>query len=263
MIADANVSPPILPVEVFDIAFTEPQSDCSGHHPVPPPEPFHPNSAVAMVVTRAREEVPPPLPPPRHIEDFRTVQDPGWQWGHTNSPKDTGFGESRLATVRPGSSLYDASSSRNLRPRQLSADYVSKGHKPSNSQPFDDMSSENSAEHSRDLPPRSSSLLSLKQQALESSSDAYDKHLLSKIGGPDMPARTNIPRSMPRGRLKRRRSESTTPPQLNADDEMNREKKKRIGSQSWSSSKATTTIRNSDSRDIVDVLLDQWTIPTC
>jgi hypothetical protein len=53
------------------------------------------------------EPCPPPLPPPRHIEDnedLRADQDPAWQWGNLNSSQDTGFGGNQLATARPGSS---------------------------------------------------------------------------------------------------------------------------------------------------------------
>jgi hypothetical protein len=107
--------------------------------------PAHPSAAVAMAIPRAREEVPPPLPPPRHIEDLRAGRDPGWQWGNTNN--DTGFGGTRLATVRPGSSLYGGSTSGYPRPREPATDYVLKGRESSVSRSFDDMSSENSAEH--------------------------------------------------------------------------------------------------------------------
>jgi hypothetical protein len=112
--------------------------------------PAHPSPAVAMAIPRAREEVPPPLPPPRHIEDLRAGQDPGWQWGNTNSPIDTGFGGNRLATVRPGSSLYGTSASGHVRARQPSADYVFNGRESSVSRSHDDMSSENSGNHDSD-----------------------------------------------------------------------------------------------------------------
>lgn len=112
--------------------------------------PHHHRPAVAMAIPRAREEVPPPLPPPRHIEDLRAGQDPGWQWGNTNSPRDTGFGGNRLATVKPGSSLYGASGSAYSRPRQPSADYAYNGREPSVSLSIDDMSSEHSGDHNSD-----------------------------------------------------------------------------------------------------------------
>ncbi|RII23115.1 hypothetical protein CUC08_Gglean011937 [Alternaria sp. MG1] len=63
-------------------------------------QPVAQNAETAMRIPRARSEVPPPLPPPRHIDT--SGRDPGWQWGNTNSPRDTGFGGNRLATVRPG-----------------------------------------------------------------------------------------------------------------------------------------------------------------
>lgn len=115
--------------------------------------PSHPSPrpAVAMAIPRARDEVPPPLPPPRHIEELRAGQDPGWLWGNTNSPKDTGFGGNRLATVLPGSSLYGGSSSSYPRPRQSSAsDYVFTGRESSVSRSHDDMSSEHSGDPTSD-----------------------------------------------------------------------------------------------------------------
>lgn len=103
-----------------------------------------------MAIPRAREEVPPPLPPPRHIDNLNAGQDPGWQWGHTNSPRDTGFGGNRLASVRPGSSLYGSSTNSHAHPRKGSVDYVVKGRESSVSRSLDDMSSENSEDHNSD-----------------------------------------------------------------------------------------------------------------
>ncbi|CAO2658452.1 Nn.00g061750.m01.CDS01 [Neocucurbitaria sp. VM-36] len=156
--------------------------------------PKHP----AMAIPRAREEVPPPLPPPRPIKDLRSSQgqDPGWQWGNTNSPRDTGFGGNRLANVRPGSSLYSGPSGSQLRLREPSYDYVfNKGPNSSVSvsRSFDDMSSEGSREHNCDEDRsaksrpalanyRFTSERQLGPKSLQSSSHAYDKQLLSKIG---------------------------------------------------------------------------------
>lgn len=74
------------------------------HHHRPsyssPPEP--------MAIPRARQDVPPPLPPPRYIgEELReSGVDPGWTWGNnTNYSKDTGFKGNRHGSIRPGSSL--------------------------------------------------------------------------------------------------------------------------------------------------------------
>ncbi|KAH7360005.1 hypothetical protein BKA66DRAFT_426258 [Pyrenochaeta sp. MPI-SDFR-AT-0127] len=164
--------------------------------------PSIPSTAVAMAIPRAREEVPPPLPPPRHIEDLRGGQDPGWQWGNTNRARDTGFDGNRLATVKHGSSLYGGSTSSQPRPREPSTDYMfSNGREPSISRSFDDMSSENSGEHNSDEDRSAKSRPSLGnhserqlgQQALQILSHAYDKQLLSKIGGPNTPTRTTAP----------------------------------------------------------------------
>ena len=57
-----------------------------------------------MGIPNARiDDVPPPLPPPRYINDFAAGGDPGWQWGNTPS-RSGGFGKSG-GSVSPGSSL--------------------------------------------------------------------------------------------------------------------------------------------------------------
>jgi hypothetical protein len=117
-------------------------------------QPSYPSPAIPMAIPNAREAVPPPLPPPRHIEDLRAGQsDPGWQWGNTDNPKENGFGGHRLATVRPGSSLYGGSASAQVHhppPRDLSADHLFNGREPSISLSLDDMSSEGSRDHNSD-----------------------------------------------------------------------------------------------------------------
>jgi hypothetical protein len=163
--------------------------------------PSIPSPAVAMAIPRAREQVPPPLPPPRHIEDLRTGQDPGWQWGNTNSPRDTGFGGNRLATVKPGSSLYGGAGTHY--PREPSGDYIlSRNREPSISRSLEDMSSEHSGHSDEERNTNSRPSLAshrftserqLGQKALQNSSQAYDKQLLSKIGGPSTPTRTTAP----------------------------------------------------------------------
>lgn len=161
--------------------------------------PSHPSPAVAMAIPRAREEVPPPLPPPRHIHHLRPGQDPGWQWGHRNSPRDTGFNGNQLP-LRNGSSLYGASAIGHPRPREPSVDFDFRDRKSSDSRLDGMMDSENSPEHISDddrshqsRPSlgnhRLTSETQLGQKALETSSNAYDKQLLSKIGGPNTPTR--------------------------------------------------------------------------
>ncbi|CAN9406673.1 unnamed protein product [Alternaria alternata] len=147
-----------------------------------------------MAIPRAREEAPPPLPPPRHID--LSGRDPGWQWGNTNSPRDTGFGGNRLATVRPGSSLYGGATG--SYPREPSVDMFSPAREPSVSRSVDGMSEHsNTSEDDRSNKARPSlknhrltSERQLGHKAVQNSSHAYDKQLLSKIGGPNTPTRT-------------------------------------------------------------------------
>ena len=58
-------------------------------------------TASPMPIPKTQDSVPPPLPPPTHIPEITTGQDPGWQWG--NDPSSVDFG--RSAAVKPGSSL--------------------------------------------------------------------------------------------------------------------------------------------------------------
>ena len=47
--------------------------------------------------------VPPPLPPPRDLDEFDHGHDPGWRWGNTGSKGS--FGSSGLSSVSEVSSL--------------------------------------------------------------------------------------------------------------------------------------------------------------
>lgn len=47
--------------------------------------------------------VPPPLPPPRHLNEHDDGHDPGWRWGNTGSKGS--FGSNGLSSVSPVSSL--------------------------------------------------------------------------------------------------------------------------------------------------------------
>ncbi|KAF2709306.1 hypothetical protein K504DRAFT_476657 [Pleomassaria siparia CBS 279.74] len=151
-----------------------------------------------MAIPRAREEAPPPLPPPRYIGELRQGQDPGWQWGNNNSPND-GFGGTRMATVKPGSSLLGGAASGEAHARDNSADSaVFRGREHSTSRSLDEMSSADSDEdrgksRSSLANYRFTSERQLGQKALETSSHAYDKSLLSRIGGPNTPTRTTAP----------------------------------------------------------------------
>lgn len=51
------------------------------------------------------EEAPPPLPPPRYLEDLDNGHDSGWTWANSLARGD-GFGQRTLAPIKRGSSLY-------------------------------------------------------------------------------------------------------------------------------------------------------------
>lgn len=54
-----------------------------------------------MAIPNAREDPPPPLPPPRHLDLQDQSQDLGWKYGNTN-------GNGSYGSVKEGSSLYGA-----------------------------------------------------------------------------------------------------------------------------------------------------------
>ena len=74
--------------------------------------PFARSSGPMAVPNAHREEqyVPPPLPPPRHIEDLAAGSDPGWRWG--NSSNHGGFGGKFASSTSTPSSLRGSWDSR-------------------------------------------------------------------------------------------------------------------------------------------------------
>lgn len=71
-------------------------------------------SSGPMAVPNAHREdqyVPPPLPPPRHMEDLAAGSDPGWRWG--NSSNHGGFGGGKFdSSISSSSSLRGSWDSR-------------------------------------------------------------------------------------------------------------------------------------------------------
>lgn len=174
------------------------QNDSGSLHNFPLPlhrRPSFPHPT-GMAIPRARDEgPPPPLPPPRHIgEELSRGHDIGWQFGNTGGPGSRPF---QLASIKPGSSLLLGQGHlHNSGPHDRGLG----SRKPSLPSSIEDMSlSEPSEdEHSVKTRPslssyRFSSERQLGQKALETSSHAYDKQLLSKIGGPNTPTRTTAP----------------------------------------------------------------------
>ncbi|KAF2441601.1 hypothetical protein P171DRAFT_365795 [Karstenula rhodostoma CBS 690.94] len=156
-----------------------------------------------MAIPRARQEVPPPLPPPRYIgEELReSGVDPGWTWGNNaNYSTDTGFKGNRYGAIKPGSSLLSgAAVAQPSHEHPPDHPFVSARESPSD-RSFDDADSLEQSDEDYGGKPRQrpsnhrfTSERQLGQGLLETSSHAYDKQLLSKIGGPNTPTRTTAP----------------------------------------------------------------------
>lgn len=72
-------------------------------------------SAIPMSIPNSREFVPPPLPPPKHLDDIadggNNGPDLAWKFGNTPSATSD-WGGSISSSVAPGSSLYGNPTSR-------------------------------------------------------------------------------------------------------------------------------------------------------
>src|ERR1700761_8530208 len=78
------------------------------------PSPSSPAVPMPIRGNVTRDIVPPPLPPPRIIEELNKGQDPGWQWANGKVGRDLDRIEyaRSSSSVKPGSSLLRDSSSR-------------------------------------------------------------------------------------------------------------------------------------------------------
>lgn len=151
---------------------------------------------------------PPPLPPPRFIEDLAQGHDPGWKWGNSFADEQQ-FGKPTLAPIKPSSSLMggharpplvrrDETFSFNEEYAQGGVDTMtaptgsSAGVKLPGPSPTSDALSPGSVPSSFSSS-RMGQLLQgekpLSEKCVERSSNAYDQHLLSKIGKPSSPPR--------------------------------------------------------------------------
>ncbi|PGH16451.1 hypothetical protein AJ79_01782 [Helicocarpus griseus UAMH5409] len=158
-----------------------------------------------MAIPNAKEPLaPPPLPPPRYIEDLAIGHDSGWKWG--NSFEEGEFGKPTLPPIKPSSSLLGGHTRPGLVRRNETV-CVDKDTNRSSTMPVAQVSPELKGRSgfltSTDTPfPNSltSSLPSpqlqgekpLSEKSVERSSNAYDQHLLSKIGKPNSPPRSSV-----------------------------------------------------------------------
>ncbi|KAH8821216.1 hypothetical protein F5884DRAFT_745545 [Xylogone sp. PMI_703] len=74
---------------------------------------YHSSGAIPMSIPNARDPVPPPLPPPRHIADIaeggHNGEDLAWKWGNP----DSAWGSAAsTASIAPGSSLHGSFTSK-------------------------------------------------------------------------------------------------------------------------------------------------------
>ncbi|OJD13384.1 hypothetical protein AJ78_06155 [Emergomyces pasteurianus Ep9510] len=156
-----------------------------------------------MAIPNAKEPLaPPPLPPPRYIEDLAIGHDSGWKWG--NGFEAGEFGKPTLPPIKPSSSLVGGGHSRPELVRRTERVNLDKDSKRSNTMsaakasPVLKSRSSFSASRETSFPNSSASSLPsprlqgekpLSEKSVERSSNAYDQHLLSKIGKPSSPPR--------------------------------------------------------------------------
>ncbi|KAL8879302.1 MAG: hypothetical protein Q9198_003059 [Flavoplaca austrocitrina] len=153
-----------------------------------------------MAVPNAHREeqyVPPPLPPPRHMEDLAAGSDPGWRWG--NSSNHGGFGGKFASSTSTPSSLRGSWDSRmedegypdRSDPPPHEHSFSRTNLPPSLDRRYDFSRNIDEGYHSLSGSSFSSNRLRgerhLEQQNVDSASQAYDNKLLSKIGKPKTP----------------------------------------------------------------------------
>ncbi|KIW05110.1 uncharacterized protein PV09_03666 [Verruconis gallopava] len=160
--------------------------------------PASPNSISArpMAIPNSREAPPPPLPPPRRLA-FEQGEDLGWKYGNRFPPS------SPHASVKPGSSLLGSGQSSKEYASAWSSPYdthdTRRGSTVSSVTPIDPSMIMEGLEHSdedrgsgaRPSLSRFQSESNLGRKEVHTASQAYDKHLLSRIGGPNAGTSSN------------------------------------------------------------------------
>ncbi|KAI9843899.1 MAG: hypothetical protein M1837_006053 [Sclerophora amabilis] len=175
-------------------------SDRCGHLPLRTASHLPERLSNPMSIPNSKEYVPPPLPPPRHIDDV----DIAWQWGNNQSE---GFGQSKNASVSHGSSLFRGQSPNWEGDERKRPSVLRRGSSGSTVK-----YPESEAKHSG-MPPVDEGYASLSgtklsnhrlhgeeplRHAIQNSVDhAYDKSLLQKIEARSNPASEN-PNTPPR-----------------------------------------------------------------
>ncbi|KAL1960237.1 hypothetical protein VTO42DRAFT_8780 [Malbranchea cinnamomea] len=186
------------------------QSASSGNSP----SSFASSTRTPMTIPGTHEALaPPPLPPPRFIEDLAQGHDSGWKW--SNSFEQGQFGQpATLPPIKPTSSLLGGASSRPPLVRRdetypFGEETVKRATMPPllSGTSLPDIKMQEGLPRSRDGPTLGSlgsgppplrmaySLQGekpLSEKSVEQSSNEYDKHLLSMIGKPSSPPRQSF-----------------------------------------------------------------------
>ncbi|EEH18481.2 hypothetical protein PABG_07542 [Paracoccidioides brasiliensis Pb03] len=166
-----------------------------------------PSAPGPMTIPNAKEPLaPPPLPPPRYIEDLAIGQDSGWKW--RNSFEQGEYGNPTLPPIKPSSSLVGGGHTRPelvCRTEGVNFDNdTKKGAVMSIASKVTPEFNRRSAVPTSGDVPFSGSISSsfpnpllqgekpLSEKCVERSSNAYDQHLLSKIGKSSSPPRPSI-----------------------------------------------------------------------
>ncbi|KAI5239376.1 hypothetical protein E4T43_06799 [Aureobasidium subglaciale] len=194
---------PSIRVNSHDHRYRSPPSQSRSRHS--PQHSLHaPASPMSIPhATQDSPSVPPPLPPPTNVYDDLTPQAQQKEWMFFNKEYVdqhwTDFG--KAATVRPGSSLLGGNKSHaaieaNDHPQHAELDVSRRGSSMStvtaphrNSEAMIDPCDK---EDSKLSGYRLQSERQLEQRSLSTSSQAYDRNLLSKIGGPNTPNRLSV-----------------------------------------------------------------------
>lgn len=155
---------------------------------------------VPLAIPNTRyDPAPPPLPPPRYIDEIAAGSDPGWAWG--NDPKGGSFGKARESTMP--TATFPKSWGKTMGERPLDQPEFRRRESSTSTvrSPADTSRGFNFARHQDEgyyslSGPRPSAMSQqlhgekqLQQKNLANSSQAYDNKLLSKIGKPKTPPR--------------------------------------------------------------------------
>ncbi|KAF2672651.1 hypothetical protein BT63DRAFT_450673 [Microthyrium microscopicum] len=159
------------------------------------------SSALPMPIPSPRDDIPPPLPPPRYIDALNKGRDPGWQWANgVIQPDATPEYETdtryHTLPLRP-----EISRTRSENPRDSHL-----RHYPSQSLPnplggrlnlLERLEGKDEEGAVRPNLARLQSENQLSLRTLHSSAQQFDRQQLSKLDGPSRPTSSSLPNSLP------------------------------------------------------------------